>query len=42
LSISFADAEPIMLLGHHQCLEYFDLTFQGPEKKLGVLPRFET
>ena len=39
--VYFAEDEPIILLGHHQCLEKFDLNFQGPEKKLGVLPRFK-
>ena len=38
-TVYFADCEQ-HLLGYHQCLEYFDLTFQGPEKKLSVLPRF--
>jgi hypothetical protein len=36
----FAENEEVILLGHHQCLEKFDLTFQGPERKLGLLPRF--
>lgn len=38
--IYFAESEPIVLLGHYQCAEYFDLTFQGPEKTLSILPRF--
>ena len=38
--IYFAEDEPIVLLGHHQCLEKFDLNFQGPERKLGITPRF--
>ncbi|MFH1670150.1 MAG: hypothetical protein ABIA92_01030 [Patescibacteria group bacterium] len=40
-TVYFAEDEPVVLLGHHQCLEKFDLTFQGPEKKLGVMPRFK-
>lgn len=36
----FAQEEPVVLLGRHQCLEKFDLNFQGPEKVLGLLPRF--
>jgi hypothetical protein len=39
-TVYVADKEPVVLLGYYQCLEYFDLTFQGPEKKLSVLPRF--
>jgi hypothetical protein len=38
--IHFAEDEPVVLLGHHECLEKFDLTFQGPERKLGITPRF--
>jgi hypothetical protein len=38
--VYFPKDEPVVLLGHEQCLEYFDPTFMGPEKKLGVLPRF--
>lgn len=38
-TVFFAENEPIILLGHHECLEKFDLTFQGPEKSLGLLPR---
>jgi hypothetical protein len=37
-TVYFADSDP--LLGHRKCLEFFDLTFHGPEKKLSVLPRF--
>ena len=36
----FAEQEPVVLLGHHECLEKFDLTFHGPERKLSILPRF--
>lgn len=38
--VYFADNEPIVLLGHYQCLDQFDLLFQGPEKTLGITPRF--
>jgi hypothetical protein len=38
--VFFAEDEPVVLLGHHQCLEKFDLLFEGPERKLGVTPRF--
>jgi hypothetical protein len=37
-TVYVAEEEPIVLLGFHECLEYFDLTFMGPEKKLSVLP----
>jgi hypothetical protein len=37
----FAEREPIVLLGNYDCLEKFDLTFYGPQRKLGVLPRFK-
>jgi hypothetical protein len=39
-TIYFANEGPAILLGHHQCLERFDLTFHGPERTLSVLPRF--
>jgi len=39
--VFFAEKEPIILLGHHECLEKFDLTFAGPERTLSVLPRFK-
>lgn len=39
--VYFAEDEPMILLGHHQCLEKFDLTFHGPERKLEILPRFK-
>jgi hypothetical protein len=32
----------MILLGHYQYLERFDLTFHGPERMLCVLPRFRT
>lgn len=38
--VYFAEQEPVVLLGHHECLEKFDLTFHGPERKLSILPRF--
>ncbi|MDD5056095.1 MAG: hypothetical protein PHZ00_07580 [Candidatus Peribacteraceae bacterium] len=38
--VYFAENEPVVLLGYHQCLEKFDLTFRGPERKLGIIPRF--
>ena len=38
--IYFAEREPTILLGHLECLEKFDLTFYGPERKMTVLPRF--
>jgi hypothetical protein len=31
-----------VLLGHHRCLEKFDLLFNGPEKVLEMSPRFRT
>ena len=40
-TIYFTEAEPIILLGHHECLEKFDLTFCGPQKLLQVIPRFK-
>lgn len=39
--IYFVESEQLVLLGHYQCLEYFDLTFQGPERKLSILRRFK-
>lgn len=38
--IYFTEEEKIVLLGHRQCLEKFDLTFYGPERKLAIVPRF--
>ena len=32
----------IVLLGHHRCLEKFDVMFWGPEKRIERLPRFKT
>lgn len=40
-TIYFAESEPVVLLGHYQCMENFDLTFYGPERKLSILPRFK-
>lgn len=38
-NVFFAEHEPIVLLGYQECLEKFDMTFRGPEKLLGILPR---
>lgn len=40
--IFFALGQRIVLLGHHQCLEKFDITFKGTEKIVEVTPRFRT
>lgn len=40
--VFFALGQQTALLGHHRCLEKFDLTFKGPEKLLEVMPRFRT
>jgi hypothetical protein len=39
--IYFAENEPVVLLGHQQCLDKFDLLFEGPEKKLSITPHFK-
>ena len=36
--VYFAAEEPVVLLGHYQCLEYFEITFRGPEKRMSILP----
>ena len=40
--VLFALGQKIVLLGHHQCLRRFDVTFKGPEKTLEILPRLES
>lgn len=40
--VFFALGQRMVLLGHHQCLERFDLAFRGPEKTLELTPRFRT
>lgn len=40
--VSFALGQQVVLLGHHRCLEKFDLVFKGPEKVLEMTPRFKT
>jgi predicted aspartyl protease len=35
-TVFFAPRQPIVLLGHYQCLEYLHLTFNGKHRKLGV------
>ena len=40
-TVYFADNAGGILLGHHQCLEKFDVTFLGPEKKVSLFPRFK-
>ena len=40
--VFFAPGQPLVLLGHHQCLEKFDLTFKGPEKTVEMTPRSPT
>ena len=37
----FSYEESTNLLGHYECLERFDLTFYGTQKKLSVLPTFK-
>lgn len=36
----FTDDQGIVLLGYKGALEKFDITFQGPDKKFSILPRF--
>jgi len=40
-TIYFTETEPIILLGHYECLNRFDMTFCGPRKLLQIIPRFE-
>jgi hypothetical protein len=40
--VLFTLDQRLVLLGHHQCLEKFDVTFKGPEKFLELTPRFLT
>ncbi len=40
--VFFTLEQEFVLLGHHQCLQKFDVTFKGPEKRLEMLPRFKT
>ena len=37
--VFFALEQEFVLLGHHQCLEKFDVTFLGPERMLEVTAR---
>ncbi|MBI1812920.1 hypothetical protein HY285_00285 [Candidatus Peregrinibacteria bacterium] len=39
-SALFALGQQFVLLGHHRCLEKFDITFRGPERMLEITPRF--
>lgn len=38
--VFFTLGQQTVLLGHHRCLEKFDLTFKGPEKYVNLVPRF--
>ncbi|MBI3619334.1 aspartyl protease family protein [Candidatus Peregrinibacteria bacterium] len=38
--VFFSEGQHIVLLGHHRCLEKFDATFYGPEKRMELHPRF--
>jgi hypothetical protein len=38
-TVYFTETEPLVLLGHHECLEKFDMTFHGPERLLSLTPR---
>jgi hypothetical protein len=40
-TVWFAEGEEVVLLGHHDCLEKFDLTFRGGSRALSVLPLFK-
>ena len=40
--VFFVLEQEFVLLGHHQCLEKFDVTFHGPEKQVQLRPRFRT
>ena len=40
--VYFSLGQHIVLLGHHRCLEKFDVMFRGPEKRIELLPRFKT
>lgn len=38
----FALGQRLVLLGHHRCLEKFDILFQDPERAMELTPRFKT
>lgn len=38
--VLFALGQKFVLLGHHRCLEKFNITFYGPERRLELAPRF--
>jgi hypothetical protein len=40
--VFFSLGQRIVLLGHHRCLEKFDMTFRGPERTMELVPRFRT
>jgi hypothetical protein len=40
-TVYFSESETLALLGHYQCLEYFKVTFHGPERRLSIIPRFK-
>lgn len=39
---SFALGQQVILLGHHHCLEKFDILFSGPGRSLEMTARFRT
>ncbi len=40
--VYFSLGQHIVLLGHHRCLEKFDVTFKGSERVTELVPRFRT
>lgn len=40
--VYFGLGQQTPLLGHHRCLEKFDVTFKGPEKMVEVTARFRS
>jgi hypothetical protein len=38
--VFFALGQRLVLLGHHGCLEKFDITFKGPEKAVEIYPQY--
>ncbi|MFL5328588.1 MAG: hypothetical protein ACJ8C4_06705 [Gemmataceae bacterium] len=41
-NVIFSLGQKLILLGHHQCLEKFDVTFRGSEKELEMGARLRT
>jgi hypothetical protein len=40
--VLFSLGQRLVLLGHHHCLEKFDVAFRGPERLLDLTPRFRS